>query len=78
MLSIPEGAQEKIAQAKGMLVSVKDYMISQHEQDVQPTVAEDASGGGTSSGAVATSMGGGAGFGNSVFMKRTPTKAKKK
>lgn len=35
---IPEWAQEKIAQAKGMLVSVKDYMISQHEQGVQPTV----------------------------------------
>jgi hypothetical protein len=38
---IPEWAQEKIAQAKGMLVSVKDYMISQHEQGVQPTVGHD-------------------------------------
>ena len=75
---IPEWAQEKIAQAKGMLVSVKDYMISQHEQDVQPTVAEDASGGATSSGAVATSMGDGAGFGKSIFMSRKgPVKTKK-
>lgn len=38
---IPEWAQEKIAQAKGMLVSVKDYMISQHEQGVQPTVDQE-------------------------------------
>jgi hypothetical protein len=76
---IPEWAQEKIAAAKGMLVSVKDYMISQHEQGVQPTVSEDASGGATSSGAVATSMGGGAGFGKSIFMSRSGTvKTKKK
>ena len=77
---IPEWAQEKIAAAKGMLVSVKDYMISQHEQGVQPTVSEDSSSGATSSGAVATSMGNGAGFGKSVFMSRTGTvkKAKKK
>lgn len=77
---IPEWAQEKIASAKGMLVSVKDYMISQHEQGVQPTVAEDASGGATGAGAVATSMGDGAGFGKSIFMSRSGTvkKAKKK
>ena len=77
---VPEWAQEKIASAKGMLVSVKDYMISQHEQGVQPTVAEDASGGATASGAVVTSMGDGAGFGKSIFMSRTGTvkKAKKK
>jgi hypothetical protein len=76
---IPEWAQEKIAQAKGMLVSVKDYMISQHEQGVQPTVAEDASGGGTSSGGIATSMGGGDGFGKSIFMSRKgPVKTGKK
>jgi hypothetical protein len=43
-------------------------------------IAEDASAGGTSSGAVATSMGGGAGFGKSIFMSRTGTikKTKKK
>jgi hypothetical protein len=47
---------------------------------VQPTVAEDASGGATASGAVATSMGDGAGFGKSIFMSRTGTvkKTKKK
>jgi hypothetical protein len=77
---IPEWAQEKIASAKGMLVSVKYYMISQHEQGVQPTVAEDASGGATASGSVATSMGGGEGFGKSIFMSRSNTvkKARKK
>ena len=41
------------------------------------TVAETTSGG-TSSASVATSMGGGAGFGKSIFMKRNPKKAKKK
>jgi len=39
---------------------------------------EDASSGGTSSGAVATSMGGGAGFGTSIFMRRNPTPKKNK
>ena len=41
---------------------------------------EDASGGATASGAVATSMGGGAGFGTSIFMRRgsAPKKTKKK
>jgi hypothetical protein len=39
---------------------------------------EDASGGGTSSGAVATSMGNGAGFGTSIFMRRIPKKKKSK
>jgi hypothetical protein len=42
-------------------------------------VTEDASTGGTASGAVATSMpGGGAGFGTSIFMKRNPGPIKKK
>ena len=76
---IPEWAQEKIAAAKGMLVSVKDYMISQHEQGVQPTVNENSSSGATGASAVATSMGGGAGFGKSIFMSRKgPVKTKKK
>jgi hypothetical protein len=35
----------------------------------QKNLSEDASGGGTSSGSVATSMGGGDGFGKSIFMK---------
>lgn len=39
---LPEWVQEKIAQAKGMLVSVADYMISQHEQGVQPTVDQES------------------------------------
>jgi hypothetical protein len=34
--NIPEWVQEKIAQAKGMIVSVMDYMISQHEMGVKP------------------------------------------
>ena len=77
--NMAEWAQEKIAVVKSMIVTVTDYIISQHEQGIQPTVSEDASAGATGSGAVATSMGGGAGFGNSIFMKRgVPKKAKKK
>jgi hypothetical protein len=44
----------------------------------EPTIAENSSAGATASGAVATSLGGGTGFGKSIFMKRNPTKAKKK
>lgn len=78
--NLPEWCQEKIAVAKGMIVAVGDYILSQHAQGIQPTVAEDASGGGTSSGGVATSMGGADGFGKSIFMSRGDTvkKAKKK
>jgi hypothetical protein len=46
--------------------------------EITKTLKEDASGGGTSSGAVATSMGGGAGFGTSIFMRRIPAPKKKK
>jgi len=42
----------------------------------ETNLAEDASGMGTS--AIATSMGGGAGFGTSIFMRRTPAPKKKK
>jgi hypothetical protein len=51
-----------------------------HEILESKKLKEDASGGGTSSGAVATSMGGGAGFGKSIFMSRTGRvkKSKKK
>lgn len=52
--NIPEWCQEKIAQAKGMLVGVMDYMVSQHEQGIQPTVNENASAGATGAGAVAS------------------------
>lgn len=38
---LPEWVQEKIASAKGMLTSVADYMLSQHEQGVQPTVDQE-------------------------------------
>ena len=75
--NMAEWAQEKVAVVKSMIVTVKDYVASEHARDAAKTVAETTSGG-TSSASVATSMGGGAGFGNSVFMKRTPTKAKKK
>lgn len=78
--NMAEWAQEKIAVVKSMIVTVTDYIISQHEQGIRPSVkqgvAEDASVGATASGAVATSMGGGAGFGKSIFMRRMP-KAKK-
>ena len=77
--NMAEWAQEKLAIVKSMIVTVKDYIASEHERCTAKTVAETASAGATSAGAVATSMGGGgAGFGKSVFMKRNPTKAKKK
>lgn len=44
--------------------------------EIKP-LKEDASAGATGSGAVATSMGGGAGFGTSIFMRRIPKKPKK-
>ena len=44
---------------------------------VTKSIKEDASGGGTSSGGIATSIGGGAGFGLSPFM-RQPVKRKTK
>lgn len=58
-----------------------DYLNSVHEymEYKSHAVAESATSGGTSSAGIATSMGGGAGFGNSIFMKRSaPKKAKKK
>jgi hypothetical protein len=76
--NMAEWAQEKLAVVKSMIVTVKDYIASEHEKENSLKIAETASAGATGSGAVATSMGGGAGFGKSVFMKRTPTKAKKK
>ena len=89
--NMAEWAQEKLAVVKSMLVAVKDYVVSQKAAGIDPKVdqesdemalkiAETASAGATSAGAVATSMGGGAGFGKSIFMSRTGTvkKAKKK
>ena len=75
--NMAEWAQEKLAVVKSMIVTVKDYIASEHSRDAAKTVAETTSGG-TSSASIATSMGGGAGFGKSIFMKRDPTKAKKK
>lgn len=37
--NLPEWVQEKIAQIKGMMVSVMDYVISQHEMGVKPEVS---------------------------------------
>jgi hypothetical protein len=77
--NMAEWAQEKLAVVKSMLVTVKDYIASEHEKENSLKIAEASSAGATGSGAVATSMGGGAGFGNSIFMKRgVPKKAKKK
>lgn len=61
---------------EGNVLTMNDYdNICPTEE---PSLAEDASGGGTSSGSVATSMGGN-GFGKSIFMSRTgPVKTKKK
>ena len=78
--NMAEWAQEKIAVVKSMIVTVKDYVASEHEKENSLKIAETASAGASSSGAVATSMGDGAGFGKSIFMSRTGTvkKAKKK
>ena len=39
--NLPEWCQAKIAQAKGMIVNVMDYMISQHENGIVDTVNEE-------------------------------------
>jgi hypothetical protein len=81
--NMAEWAQEKLAVVKSMIVAVKDYIASEHERHAEKVtgeegIHEDASSGGTSSGAVATSMGGGDGFGKSIFMSRKgPVKTKK-
>lgn len=78
--NMAEWAQEKIAIVKSMIVTVKDYVASEHERCTAKTVAETASAGATASGAIATSMGAGAGFGKSIFMSRSDRgkKAKKR
>lgn len=52
--NLPEWCQEKIATAKGMIVAVMDYMVSQHEMGVQPTLKEFASAGATSAANIGT------------------------
>lgn len=39
--NLPEWCQAKIAQAKGMVVNVMDYMISQHENGIVDTLEEE-------------------------------------
>ena len=83
---LPEWVQDKISQSKGMIVGLMDYIISEKEREIErikghegAQMAEDASAGASSSGSVATSMGGGDGFGKSIFMSRKgPVKTKKK
>ena len=76
--NLAEWAQEKIAVVSNMLVTVTDYIVSQHEQGIQPTVSEDVGAGVGGASSLATSMGGGDGFGKSIFMSRKgPVKTKK-
>jgi hypothetical protein len=71
---LPGWISSYITLANDHLNSVHEYM----EYKLH-AVAESATSGATSSASVATNMGGGAGFGNSIFMKRNvPKKAKKK
>jgi hypothetical protein len=73
---LPGWVSSYITVANDHLNSVHEHM--EYKEMKEPTIAENASCGATGSGAVATSMGGGAGFGNSVFMKRVGTKKAKK
>ena len=75
--NMAEWAQEKLAVAKDMLVRIKDYIASEKARGVMPKVAETASAGATGAGSLAISMGGGAGFGKSIFMSRQGPKTKK-
>lgn len=50
--NIPEWCQEKLAVAKGMIVSVMDYIISQHEQGDIPRTNESATAGATSTASI--------------------------
>lgn len=75
--NMAEWAQEKLAIAKDMLVRIKDYISSEKARGTMPKIAETASAGATGAGSVATSMGGGAGFGKSIFMSRQGSKTKK-
>jgi len=78
--NMAEWAQEKIAVVKSMIVAVTDYVISQHEQGIQPTVSENASSGATAAGAIATAptAGKNAGtlFGGSYQQPNNPFKKK--
>ena len=75
---LPGWVSSYITLANDHLNSVHEYMEYESAKEPDLSMAESATGGGTSSAGIATSMGGGAGFGNSIFMKRgVPKKAKK-
>lgn len=73
---LPGWISSYITLSNDHLNSVHEYM--EYECNKETTIAETASAGATGSSTVATSMGGGAGFGKSIFMKRNSMKAKKK
>lgn len=73
---LPGWVSSYITLANDHLNSVHEHM--EYNCSKQPTIAETASAGATASGAVATSMGGGAGFGKSIFMRRVPKQKKSK
>jgi len=76
---LPGWVSSYITLADDHLNSVHEYMEYESAKEPDLSIAESATSGATSSASVATSMGGGAGFGNSIFMKRgVPKKAKKK
>ena len=75
---LPGWVSSYITLANDHLNSVHEHMAYESAKESDLSIAECATIGGTSSGAVATSMGGGAGFGNSIFMKRSGTKKAKK
>ena len=57
--------------------SKNNYLYLGHDYP-KYNIKEDASGGATGAGAIATSMGGGAGFGQSIFYRRIPKKKSRK
>jgi len=77
---LPGWVSSYITLANDHLNSVHEYMAYESAKEPELTIAEDATTGGTSSGAVATSIGNGNGFGKSIFMSRSGAvkKAKKK
>lgn len=73
---LPGWVSSYITLANDHLNSVHEHM--EYNGAKCQEVAENASVGATASGTVATSMGGGAGFGKSIFMKRSGTAKTKK
>ena len=88
---LPEWVQEKLSQSKGMIVNLMDYVISEKEREIEKikgrtgaqmaecttSGAVSATPGAFKSADVATNVGGGAGFGTSIFMRRNPAPKKK-